>query len=191
VGGSAHRAEARLKNGDTAMEQKTTSHVSSSSQLWERLEALVREPVRRRIQALLEAEMTTLWGRPPSARRAAADAPKGVRHGDGKPRRLPLSIGPMTVRRLRVRGRSDRFVRRVLPLVQRRTRQVGEVWPQLSWHGLARGDGALARRKAHWQLAYEAWKQGRLEDGAVVYVWADGLSVKVRGSRTARPSCWC
>jgi hypothetical protein len=84
------------------------------------------------------------------------------------------------------------LVSRVLPLVQRRPRQVGAWLPQLSWHGLALGDfelalrgllgeGAplsatsLARLKASWQLEYEAWKQRRLDDWEVVYVWADGL----------------
>jgi putative transposase len=32
--------------------------------------------------------------------------------------------------------------------------------------------------KAQWQLEYEAWKQRRLDDLEVVYVWADGLYVK-------------
>jgi transposase-like protein len=128
------------------MEQKTTSQASSSSQIWECLEALVREQVQRLIQALLEEEMTALLGRPQSARRAAVDAPKGMRNGDGKPRRLRLSLGTMTVRRPRGRGLSDRVVSRVLPLFQRRTRQVGELLPQLSWQGLALGDFELALR---------------------------------------------
>jgi transposase-like protein len=29
-----------------------------------------------------------------------------------------------------------------------------------------------------WQLEYETWKQRRLDDLEVVYVWADGLYVK-------------
>lgn len=66
---------------------------------------------------------------------------------------------------------------------------------QLYWHGLALGDfelalrgllgegaplwaASLARLKASWQLEYEAWKQRRLDDLEVVYVWADGLYVK-------------
>jgi hypothetical protein len=61
VGDQAHRAETRLlKKGDTAMDQKTTTHVGSSSELWERLEGFVREPIQRFIPALLEAEVTAL-----------------------------------------------------------------------------------------------------------------------------------
>jgi hypothetical protein len=36
------------------MEQKTTTPPSSSSQMWERLEAFVREQIQQFIQALLE-----------------------------------------------------------------------------------------------------------------------------------------
>jgi putative transposase len=188
------------------MEHQTTSHASSSSPIWECLEAFVREQVQRFIQALLEEEITALLGRPKSARRGAVDAPQGIRNGYGKARRLSLTSGTITVRRPRIRGLGKRFVSRVLPLFQRRTRQVGELLPQLYLHGLALGDfelalrgllgeGAplsatsLARLKASWQLDYEAWKQRRLDDLEVVYVWADGLYVKagLEDSKAALP----
>jgi transposase-like protein len=177
------------------MEQKSTAKASASSQMWERLEAFVRAQIQHFMQALLEEEITTLLGRPKSARRGAVAAPPGMRNGDGKPRRLSLTSGTSTVRRPRVRGLGERFVSRVLPLFQRRTREVGELLPQLYLHGLALGafelalrgllgEGAplsaasLARLKAKWQLEYDAWKQRRLADLEVVYVWADGLYVK-------------
>jgi putative transposase len=184
-----------MKKGDTAMAQKTTTHVVSSSEMWERLEAFVREQIQRFIQALLEEEVTALLGRPKSARRATVDVAAGMRNGYGKPRRLSLTAGTITVRRPRVRGLAERFVSRVLPRFKRRTREVGELLPQLYLHGLALGDfelalrgllgdaaplsaASLTRLKAGWQLEYEAWKQRRLEDLEVVYVWADGLYVK-------------
>jgi putative transposase len=177
------------------MEQKTTSQLSSSSQMWEQLEAFVREQVQRFIQALLEEEVTALLGRPKFTRRAAVDVPGGMRNGHGKSRRLTLTMGTITVRRPRVRGLSTRFVSRVLPLFKRRTREVSELLPQLYLHGLALGDfdlalrgllgdaaplspASLVRLKAQWQVEYETWKQRRLDDLEVVYVWADGLYVK-------------
>jgi putative transposase len=177
------------------MEQKTTTQTLSSSEIWERLEVFVREQVQRFIQALLEEEITTLLGRAKSVRRTAVDAPQGLRNGYGKPRRLTLTAGTVTVRRPRVRGLGERFVSRVLPLFKRRTREGGELLPQLYLHGLALGDFELALRgllgaaaplsptsltrlKAQWQLEYEAWKRRRLDDLEVVYVWADGLYVK-------------
>ena len=177
------------------MEQQTTRQPSSSSQMWERLEVFVREQIQRFIQALLEEEVTALLGRPKSARRVAVDASKGLRNGYGKPRRLTLTAGTITVRRPRVRGLDERFVSRVLPLFKRRTREVGELLPQLYLHGLALGDfdfalrgllgeaaplspTSLTRLKAQWQLEYEAWQRRRLDALEVVYVWADGLYVK-------------
>jgi hypothetical protein len=69
-----------------------------------------------------------------------------MRNGDGKPRRLSLTAGTITVRRPRVRGLAERFVSRVLPLFKRRTRTVGELLPHFYLHGLALGDFALALR---------------------------------------------
>jgi hypothetical protein len=63
------------------MEQKTTTQALSSSEIWERLEVFMREQVQRFIQALLEEEITALLGRAKSVRRAAVDAPKGLRNG--------------------------------------------------------------------------------------------------------------
>jgi hypothetical protein len=61
MGDQAHRAETRLmKKGDTTMEQKTTTHVVSSSEMWERLKVFVREHIQRFIQTLLEEEVTAL-----------------------------------------------------------------------------------------------------------------------------------
>ena len=177
------------------MEQKTTTQSSLSSQMWERLDECVREQVQRFIQALLAEEVSALLGRRKSARRAPVDGPSGMRNGYRKPRRLSLTAGPMTGRRPRVRGLSQRFVSRVLPLLKRRPREGGALLPTRYWHGLALGDFDLARRgllgdaaplspaslarlKATWPLADETWKQRRLDDLEVVSVWADGLDVK-------------
>jgi putative transposase len=90
---------------------------------------------------------------------------------------------------------SARVVRRVLPLLKRRTREGGELWPTLYLPGLALGDFDLARRgllgeaaplsstararlKAPWQLEEETWKRRRLDGLEGVYAWADGLDVQ-------------
>jgi len=165
------------------------------SKTWEHLEDFVREHVQQFIQALLEEEVTELLGRTKSARREAVDAAPGYRNGYGKPRRLTLTSGTITVRRPRVRDLNERFVSRVLPLFKRQTKEVGELLPQLYLHGLALGDFELALRgllgdgaplspasllrlKTQWQGEYEAWKQRRLDDLKVVYMWADRLYVK-------------
>jgi putative transposase len=80
-------------------------------------------------------------------------------------------------------------------MFKRQTKEVGELLPQLYLHGLALGDFELALRgllgegtllspasllqlKVQWQQEYTAWKQRRLDDLEVVYIWADGLYVK-------------
>src|SRR6201988_5569052 len=108
--------------------QPTTPEPKVSS-TWERLEDLVREHVQRFIQTLLEEEVMELLGRTKSARREAVDATPGYRNGYGKPRRLTLTNGTITVRRPRVRDLNERFVSRVLPLFQRKTKEVGEPLP--------------------------------------------------------------
>ena len=167
----------------------------NTSSTWEHLEDFVREHVQQFIQALLEEEVTELLGRTRSARREAVDATPGYRNGYGKPRRLTLTSGTITVRRPRVRDLNEQFVSRVLPLFKRQTKEVGELLPQLYLHGLALGDFELALRgllgdgaplspasllrlKTQWQAEYETWKQRRLDDLEVVYIWADGLYVK-------------
>jgi transposase-like protein len=159
------------------------------------LEEFAREHVQRFIQTLLEEEVSELLGRTKSARRDAVDPAPGYRNGYGKPRRLTLTSGTITVRRPRVRDLNERFVSRVLPLFKRQTKEVGELLPQLYLHGLALGDFELALRgllgegaplsaasllrlKTQWQAEYETWKRRRLDGLEVVYLWADGLYVK-------------
>src|SRR5215831_5574799 len=127
------------------MTQKITTPETVSS-TWEHLEDFVREHVQQFIQALLEEEVTELLGRTKSARREAVDATPGYWNSHGKPRRLTLTNGTITVRRPRVRDLNERFVSRVLPLFKRQTKEVGELLPQLYLHGLALGDFELALR---------------------------------------------
>lgn len=166
-----------------------------SRNLWDHLEDFVRGHIQQFIQRLLVEEVTMRLGRAKSERLVAVDAPEGYRNGYGKPRKLTLTCGTITVQRPRVRNLAERFVSRLLPLFQRRTKQVGELLPQLYLHGLALGDFELALRgllgkgaplssaslqrlKAQWQDEYATWKQRRLDTLEVVYVWADGLYVK-------------
>ena len=82
----------------------------SSRPTWEELEGWVRERAQEFIQGILEEEVTELLGREKSERRRAVDAVAGYRNGYGKPRRLAMSSGTITVRRPRVRGLEERIV---------------------------------------------------------------------------------
>jgi transposase-like protein len=174
---------------------QSTQSAHESTRCWERLEAWAREQIQGFVQALLEEEVTTFLGRRKSERRAAVDARPGYRNGHGKPRRLSLTAGTITVRRPRLRGLAERFASRLLPLFQRRTREVGELLPTLYLHGLAQGDFELALRgllgtgaplsrsslqrlRAKWEAEYAAWRSRDLGNRELVYLWADGLYVK-------------
>src|SRR5260370_32741869 len=98
------------------------------------------------LQRLLEEEVDGLLGRGRYERREAIDPATGYRNGFGKPRRLSLSNGTITVRRPRVRGLTERFESRLLPAFKRRTEEVGRLLPELYLHGLALGDFDLALR---------------------------------------------
>ncbi len=167
----------------------------SSTPLWKGLEGLVREKAQEFIQQILEEEVTELLGRGKSERRAAVDTHVGYRNGYGKPRRLAMSSGTITLRRPRVRGLEERFESRVLPLFARRTKEVGELIPELYLHGLSEGDFELALRgllgegaplskasirrlRGVWTTEFAAWARRSLADREVVYVWADGIYVK-------------
>lgn len=177
------------------MEHRSTGQGAESTVCWESLEAWTRQQIQAFIQAVLEEEVTAFLGRRKSERRQAVDAPPGYRNGYGKPRRLSLTSGTITLRRPRLRDPEDRFESRILPLFQRRTREVGELLPELYLHGLAQGDFELALRgllgdgaplsssslqrlRAKWEAEYEAWRTRDLHERELVYLWADGLYVK-------------
>ena len=79
---------------------------------------------------MLEEEVEALLGRRKSVR-STVETPVGYRNGHGKPRRLALLNGTITVRRPRVRRLEERFVSRILPLFQRRTPEVAALLPEL------------------------------------------------------------
>ena len=177
------------------MEQCTTAKAQAQAVTWDNLEQFVRRHVQGFIQELLEEEVTELLGRGKSERRAPVDGNEGYRNGHGKPRRLTLAGGTITLRRPRVRGLEERFESRVLPLFARRTQQVDELLPELYLHGLAEGDfdlalrgllgeeapvsaSTVARLKQKWQGELAVWNQRRLDDLEVVYLWVDGIYVK-------------
>ena len=182
------------------MEQKSTERIIESSPepstvVWEHLEAFARRGVQDLLQRVLEEEVEGLLRRGRYERRQGIDTAGGYRNGFGKPRRVSLSVGTITVRRPRVRGLAERFESRILPLFKRRSAAVAELLPTLYLHGLAEGDfdlalrgllgdgaplsaASIARLKAGWQAEYDVWRARSLADLEPVYVWVDGIYVK-------------
>src|SRR5438874_434582 len=174
-------------------EENRVSAPETSSSIWDQLEPYVRAKVQELIQQLLDSEVAEHLGRGRYERRE--DGQVGYRNGYGKPRRLAMQGGTITVRRPRVRDLDEEFVSRVLPLFARHTREVGVLLPELYLHGLALGDFELAvrgllgdaaplspssieRLRSRWQKEFDEWRSRRLDDRELVYAWADGIYVK-------------
>lgn len=177
------------------MVKQIAPRMPAPSPCWETLEDHVRWKAQQFIQEILEEEITELLGRRKHERRKAVDSNPGYRNGYGKPRKLSLSCGTVTVRRPRVRGLQQRFEARVLPLFKRKSKSVARMLPELYLHGLAQGDFELALRgllgegaplsassigrlRRRWQQEFDAWRQRDLSELDVVYMWADGRYVK-------------
>jgi putative transposase len=176
------------------MRESITDKGKQSRVTYEVLEEVVRHKVQEFIQGILEEEITEFLGRGKSERITGIDKPRGYRNGYGKLRKFALLNGTITVRRPRLRGERG-FESKVLPLFRRRSKEVGELLPELYLHGLAKGDFELALRgllgegaplsaasiqrlKTKWQSEYEAWKKEDLSELQIVYQWADGIYVK-------------
>jgi len=176
------------------MRESITDKGKQSRATYEVLEEVVRHKVQEFIQGILEEEITEFLGRGKSERITGIDKPRGYRNGYGKLRKFALLNGTINVRRPRLRGERG-FESKVLPLFRRRSKEVGELLPELYLHGLAKGDFELALRgllgegaplsaasiqrlKTKWQFEYEAWKKEDLSEIQIVYQWADGIYVK-------------
>ena len=128
-----------------------------------------------------------------------------VRHGHGPQRDIQTGVGPIEVRRAKVRDRGDvgneekiRFTSSILPKWARRTKSLDALLPVLYLRGVSTGDfqealaallgkdapnlspAVITRLTAEWQADYEAWQKRDLAARRYVYVWADGIYLQAR-----------
>lgn len=132
------------------MDKGATREPVASTPAWDELEEWTRGRIQEWMQQLLVDEVTDFLRRRKHQRREVDM--QGYRNGYGKPRRLTMRSGMITVRRPRVRDLDERFESRLLPLFTRRTNEVRDLLPGLYLHGLGSGDfevglsGLLRRR---------------------------------------------
>jgi putative transposase len=177
------------------MRKSITGAARPSSATYEVLEEMIRLKVQEYIQEILEDEVEVFLGRKKSERIKPIDGTPGYWSGHGKRRKFTVMNGTITVRRPRVKGAGERFESRIIPFFKRRSKEVGQLLPELYLHGLAKGDFELALRgllgegaplsassverlKGKWQREYEEWKHLDMSTCEVVYQWADGIYVK-------------
>ena len=112
----------------------------------------MRTKAQQFIQDILEEEINEFLCRGKSERIKGIDTPRGYRNGYGSPRKFALMSGTITVSRPRVRATDERFESKVLPLFKRRSKELGEMLPELYLHGLAKGILNL-RFGVYWEMA--------------------------------------
>ena len=168
------------------------------------LTAVLRSGARRLLAQAIEAEaeafLATMKGvRLPDGRERV------VRHGHAPERLVQTGIGPVAVRRvkLRDRGAGDgaeriRFTSAILPRWARRTRSLDALLPILYLRGVSTGDfqealgallgkdapnpspSAIARLRGEWEADFTRWQRRDLSARRYVYLWADGVYLQAR-----------
>jgi putative transposase len=128
-----------------------------------------------------------------------------VRHGHGPERLVQTGIGPVPVRRVKLRDRGAgpdgeriRFASNILPRWARRTRSLDALLPILYLRGVSMGDfqealgallgkeapnlspAAIARLRDTWQADHARWQRRDLAARHYVYLWADGIYLQAR-----------
>ena len=168
------------------------------------LTELAREGARRMLAQVLIAEADAFV-----AQWKDLQLPDGrdriVRHGHGPHRAIQTGVGPVEVRRAKVRDRGEvgteekiRFSSSILPKWARRTKSLDALLPVLYLRGVSAGDfqealaallgkdapnlsaAVIARLTAEWQVDYDAWQKRDLSARRYVYVWADGVYLQAR-----------
>jgi len=168
------------------------------------LTAILRSGARRLLAQAVEAEaeafLATMKGvRLPDGR------DRVVRHGHAPERLVQTGIGPVAVRRAKLRDRGAgeggeriRFTSAILPRWARRTRSLDALLPILYLRGVSTGDfqealatllgkgapnlspSVIARLKGEWEADYARWQRRDLSARRYVYVWADGVYLQAR-----------
>ncbi|MGF7178460.1 transposase-like protein [Azospirillum doebereinerae] len=123
-----------------------------------------------------------------------------VRHGHGPERSIQTGIGPVAMRRAKVRDRGGeedgeriRFTSAILPRWARRTKSLDALLPVLYLRGVSTGDfqealsallgkdapnlspSVIGRLKEEWADDYARWQKRDLSARRCVYLWADGV----------------
>ena len=158
------------------------------------LTELAREGARRMLAQVLIAEADAFVARWKDLK-LADGRDRIVRHGHGPDRTIQTGVGPVEVRRAKVRDRGDvgteakiRFTSAILPKWARRTKSLDALLPVLYLRGVSTGDfqeafaallgkdapnlspAVISRLTADWQADYDAWQKRDLSARRYVYV---------------------
>ena len=170
------------------------------------LTAVLRSGARRLLAQAVEAEAEAFLAEMKGVR-----LPDGrervVRHGHAPERLVQTGIGPVPVRRVKIRDRGAgaggggervRFTSAILPRWARRTRSLDALLPILYLRGVSMGDfgealaallgrdapnlspSVIARLRGEWEANHTHWQRRDLSARRYVYLWADGVYLQAR-----------
>ncbi len=167
------------------------------------LDELIREGARRMLQAAIDIEVESFI-ESHQDRRDARGRRLVVKNGSLPAREILTGAGSIEVQQGRVRDNTANpesrvcFSPSVLPAYLRKTNAIEELIPWLYLKGISTGDfgealqslvgerakglsaNVVVRLKAQWANEYDRWCKRDLSNKNYVYVWADGIHVKVR-----------
>jgi len=185
------------------MTESTVFTLRQAGEADDPLTEVLRSGARHLLERAVEAEVATMLAEYDDLR-GEDGRRRVVRHGHGPEREILTGIGPVAVRRPKVRDRGAtgenriRFTSAILPRFARRTRSLDAVLPTLYLRGLSSGDfqdalealvgkeasglsaQVISRLKAEWAAEYERWRQRDLAGRQYVYIWADGVYLQGR-----------
>jgi putative transposase len=168
------------------------------------LTEIARDGARRMIAIAIQAEVDEFV-----ASFADLQLPDGrqriVRHGHSPEREIQTGIGPIEVKKPKVRDRGEvpreekiRFISTILPRWARRSKSLDALLPVLYLRGISTGDfqevlaallgkdapnlspSVIARLTVSWDAEYETWQKRDLSARRYVYIWADGVYLQAR-----------
>ena len=171
------------------------------------LTSVLREGARRLLAQAVEAEAEAFLEAMREVRLADGRA-RVVRHGHGPERTIQTGIGPVPVKRVKLRdrgadetaagGEKITFTSAILPKWARRTKSLDALLPVLYLRGISTGDfqealaallgkdapnlspSVIGRLKEEWQAEYDRWQRRDLSARRYVYLWADGVYLQAR-----------
>jgi len=169
------------------------------------LTAVLRSGARRLLAQAIEAEAEAFLAEMKGVR-LADGRERVVRHGHAPERLVQTGIGPVPVRRVKLRDRGAgegggeriRFASAILPRWARRTRSLDALLPILYLRGVSMGDfgealaallgkdapnlspSAIARLRGEWEADHARWQRRDLSARRYVYLWADGVYLQAR-----------
>ena len=185
------------------MTESTVVFLPSAEGVEDPLTEVLRAGARQLVRHAVEAEVAALLAAY-ADHRTETGRRRLVRHGHGPEREILTGIGPVPVRRPKVRDRGGggedriRFSSTILPRFARRTHSLDAALPTLYLLGVSSGDfgealselvgpgasglspGVIGRLKSAWEAEHERWRFRDLSNRRYVYVWADGIYLQGR-----------